>query len=40
LQRRSGLATESAIGVVFVAALVIGTLLTPTSDSPSACGTS
>ncbi len=32
LQRRSGLATETAIGVVFVAALAIGTLLTPTED--------
>ena len=32
LQRRGGLATESAIGVVFVAALAIGTLLTPTED--------
>jgi ABC-type Mn2+/Zn2+ transport system permease subunit len=32
LQRRSGLATESAIGVVFVAALAIGTLLTPSED--------
>jgi zinc transport system permease protein len=32
LQRRSGLATETAIGVVFVAALAIGTLLTPAED--------
>jgi zinc transport system permease protein len=32
LQRRSGLATETAIGVVFVAALAFGTLLTPTED--------
>jgi ABC-type Mn2+/Zn2+ transport system permease subunit len=32
LQRRSGLITESAIGVVFVAALAIGTLVTPTED--------
>lgn len=32
LQRRSGLATETAIGVVFVAALAIGTLLTPKED--------
>lgn len=32
LQRRSGLATETAIGVVFVAALAIGTLLTPSED--------
>lgn len=32
LQRRSGLATETAIGVVFVAALAIGTLLTPQED--------
>ena len=32
LQRRGGLATESAIGVVFVAALAIGTLLTPSED--------
>ena len=32
LQRRSGLGMESAIGVVFVAALAIGTLLTPKED--------
>lgn len=32
LQRRSGLATESAIGVVFVGAIAIGTLLTPAED--------
>jgi ABC-type Mn2+/Zn2+ transport system permease subunit len=32
LQRRSGLIVESAIGVVFVAALAIGTLVTPTED--------
>jgi zinc transport system permease protein len=32
LERRSGLATESVIGVVFVAALAIGTLLTPRED--------
>lgn len=32
LQRRGGLATESAIGVVFVAALAIGTLITPAED--------
>jgi zinc transport system permease protein len=32
LQRRSGLATETAIGVVFVAALAVGTLLTPRED--------
>jgi zinc transport system permease protein len=32
LQRRSGMITESAIGVVFVAALAIGTLVTPTED--------
>jgi zinc transport system permease protein len=32
LQRRSGLAAESAIGVVFVAALAVGTLLTPAED--------
>jgi len=32
LQRRGGLATETAIGVVFVAALAIGTLLTPQED--------
>lgn len=32
IQRRGGLATESAIGVVFVAALAIGTLLTPAED--------
>lgn len=32
LQRRSTLATETAIGVVFVAALAIGTLLTPKED--------
>ncbi|HSP16590.1 MAG TPA: metal ABC transporter permease [Thermoanaerobaculia bacterium] len=32
LQRRSGLATETAIGVVFVGALAVGTLLTPTED--------
>jgi zinc transport system permease protein len=32
LQRRSGLIIESAIGVVFVAALAIGTLVTPTED--------
>ena len=32
LQRRSGLIAESAIGVVFVAALAAGTLVTPTED--------
>jgi zinc transport system permease protein len=32
LQRRSGLATETAVGVIFVAALAIGTLVTPTED--------
>ena len=32
LERRSGLATETSIGVVFVGALAIGTLLTPTED--------
>jgi zinc transport system permease protein len=32
LQRRSGLVTESAIGVVFIAALAIGTLVTPRED--------
>ena len=32
LQRRGGMITESAIGVVFVAALAIGTLVTPTED--------
>jgi ABC-type Mn2+/Zn2+ transport system permease subunit len=32
LRRRSGLATETSIGVVFVAALAAGTLLTPTED--------
>lgn len=32
LQRRGGLITESAIGVVFVAALALGTLVTPTED--------
>ncbi len=32
LQQRSSLATETAIGVVFVAALAIGALLTPTED--------
>jgi zinc transport system permease protein len=32
LQRRSGLIAESAIGVVFVAALSAGTLVTPTED--------
>ena len=32
LQRRSGLATETSIGVVFVGALAIGTLLTPKED--------
>jgi ABC-type Mn2+/Zn2+ transport system permease subunit len=32
LQRRTGLATETAIGVVFVAGLAIGTLLTPQED--------
>lgn len=32
LQGRSGLATESAIGVVFVGALAIGTLITPAED--------
>ncbi|MEA2325125.1 MAG: zinc transport system permease protein [Thermoanaerobaculia bacterium] len=32
LQRRSGLIAESAIGVVFVAALAVGTLVTPTED--------
>jgi ABC-type Mn2+/Zn2+ transport system permease subunit len=32
LQQRSGMITESAIGVVFVAALAIGTLVTPTED--------
>lgn len=32
LQRRGGLATETAIGVVFVAALAIGALLTPKED--------
>lgn len=32
LQRRGGLATETAIGVVFVAGLSIGTLLTPRED--------
>lgn len=32
LERRSDLATETAIGVVFVAALAIGTLLTPRED--------
>ena len=32
LQRRSGLATETAIGVVFVGALAIGTLITPAED--------
>jgi ABC-type Mn2+/Zn2+ transport system permease subunit len=32
LQRRSGLIPESAIGVVFVAALAIGTLVTPAED--------
>jgi ABC-type Mn2+/Zn2+ transport system permease subunit len=32
LQRRTGLATETAIGVVFVAGLAIGTLVTPRED--------
>ena len=32
LQRRTGLTTETAIGVIFVAALAIGTLVTPTED--------
>jgi ABC-type Mn2+/Zn2+ transport system permease subunit len=32
LQRRSQLATETAIGVIFVGALAIGTLITPTED--------
>ena len=32
LQRRTGLATETAIGVVFVAGLAIGTLITPRED--------
>lgn len=32
LQSRSSLATETAIGVVFVAALALGTLLTPKED--------
>ncbi len=32
LQRRGGLVPESAIGVVFVAALAVGTLVTPTED--------
>jgi zinc transport system permease protein len=32
LERRSGLAIETAIGVVFVAALAVGALLTPRED--------
>lgn len=32
LQRRTGLATETSIGVVFVAGLAIGTLVTPRED--------
>lgn len=32
LQSRGGLPTETAIGVIFVAALAIGTLITPTED--------
>ncbi|MGA7615532.1 MAG: metal ABC transporter permease [Thermoanaerobaculia bacterium] len=32
LERRSGLATETSIGVIFVAALAVGTLLTPRED--------
>ncbi|MGZ4779954.1 MAG: metal ABC transporter permease [Thermoanaerobaculia bacterium] len=32
LQRRTGLATETSIGVVFVAGLEIGTLITPRED--------
>ena len=32
LQRRSGLATETSIGVVFTAGLALGTLLTPRED--------
>jgi zinc transport system permease protein len=32
LQRKTGLATETAIGVVFVAGLALGTLVTPRED--------
>ena len=32
LQRKSGLATETAIGVVFIGALAVGTLITPRED--------
>jgi len=32
LQRRTGFTSETAIGVIFVAALAIGTLVTPTED--------